>query len=93
MSIESGGEHATVRVMNSGSPILEEERVRIFERFYRCSETRRQTPGSGLGLYFAHKIICAHGRQRRTEAASTVSDKKTVFRLTLPLARSEMLTS
>ena len=93
VSIESGGEHATVRVVNSGSPILEEERVRIFERFYRCSETRRQTPGSGLGLYFAHKIICAHGGSVELEAASTVSDKKTVFRLTLPLARSEMLTS
>lgn len=93
VSIEGGGGHATVRVMNSGSPILEEERGRIFERFYRCSETQHRTPGSGLGLYFAHKIICAHGGSVELEAASTVSDKKTVFRLTLPLARSEMLTS
>ena len=89
ISIEGSEERAIVRVLNSGAPIRERERGRIFERFYRGSETRHVAPGSGLGLYFARKIICAHGGSMELEAESTTSGKGNVFRLTLPLAQSE----
>jgi two-component system sensor histidine kinase KdpD len=89
VSIEDDKERATVRVLNSGVPIREGERVRIFERFYRGSQTQHLASGSGLGLYFVHKIVCAHGGRMELEAASTTSGRGNAFRLTLPLAQSE----
>jgi two-component system, OmpR family, sensor histidine kinase KdpD len=89
VNIEGGEHRATVRVLNSGTPIGERERARIFERFYRGSKTQHLAPGSGLGLYFAQKIISAHGGCMELETASTASGKETAFRLTLPLAPSE----
>ena len=89
VSIEGGKERATIRVLNSGAPIHDGERARIFERFYRGSQTQHLAPGSGLGLYFAHKIVCAHGGSMELEAANNTYGKGNAFRLTLPLAHSE----
>jgi len=89
VSVEGGRERAAVRVLNSGKPIRGSERARVFERFYRGAETRHLAPGSGLGLYFAHQIVCAHGGSMELEDATTVSEDETAFRLTLPLANSE----
>ena len=89
VSIEGGKRFATVRVLNSGTPIRDGERARIFERFYRGSETQHLAPGSGLGLYFAHKIVCAHGGSIELEDAGRTFAKGTAFRLTFPLAESE----
>jgi two-component system sensor histidine kinase KdpD len=89
VSVEGSKERAAVRVLNTGKPICRSERSRVFERFYRGAETRHLAPGSGLGLYFAHQIICAHGGSMELEDTTTVSDDATAFRLTLPLARAE----
>lgn len=49
-------------VVNSGQPILEEEKNRLFERFYRTDEARTETDGHyGLGLAIAKAIVSAHG--------------------------------
>jgi len=87
VSLESQNERAAVRVLNSGNPICANERARIFERFYRGVEARRLAPGSGLGLYFAHKIVQAHGGSMELED-DTDATEGTSFRLTLPLAKS-----
>jgi two-component system sensor histidine kinase KdpD len=89
VSIEGGTRFATVRVLNSGTPIRDGERARIFERFYRGSETKHLAPGSGLGLYVAHKIVCAHGGSIELEDAGRTSAKGIAFRLIFPLAQSE----
>lgn len=81
VSVEGGGERAAVRVLNTGKPICGSERFRVFERFYRGAETLHLAPGSGLGLYFAHQIACAHGGSMELEDA-TVPGDATVFRLT-----------
>ena len=60
VELEAQGDLVFVRVSNSGSSIPEAEQNRIFERFYRGSEARRFTTGSGLGLYVARKIALAH---------------------------------
>lgn len=61
IAMEAQGEMVYIRVSNSGSSIAPPEQNRIFERFYRGSEARRFTTGSGLGLYVARKIALAHG--------------------------------
>lgn len=47
-------------VEDNGPGISENERARIFERFYRGSASGK-VPGSGLGLYLAHRLAEAHG--------------------------------
>ncbi|MGA1986799.1 MAG: ATP-binding protein [Candidatus Sulfotelmatobacter sp.] len=85
VSIDSQDEWVAIRTSNSGSFIRPSERSHIFERFYRGSETRHWTPGSGLGLYVARKIVHAHGGSLDLEAGTT-ADVNTVFRLALPRA-------
>jgi signal transduction histidine kinase len=49
-----------VRIQNEGSGIREEERERIFGKFYRGTATRA-IEGTGLGLAIARAIAEAHG--------------------------------
>jgi two-component system sensor histidine kinase KdpD len=85
VSIDSQDEWVAIRTSNIGGSIRPSERSHIFERFYRGSETRHWTPGSGLGLYVARKIVHAHGGSLDLEMGAT-ADQNTVFRLTLPRA-------
>ncbi len=58
----SDGENALVFVSDQGSGIPSEEQERIFDRFYRVdNRLRRETQGTGLGLYVARAIVEAHG--------------------------------
>lgn len=50
---------ALVRIMDNGPGIAQEERERVFDRFYRKPGTR--SPGSGLGLAIVKAIAMAHG--------------------------------
>ncbi|MCM1132446.1 MAG: ATP-binding protein [Ruminococcus flavefaciens] len=48
-------------VYNTGNGVKEEDKYRIFERFYRSDESRnRSTGGYGLGLAIAKSIIDKH---------------------------------
>ena len=48
-------------VQDEGSGIAEEEKKKIFGKFYRIgSEATRKTPGSGLGLFLCGKIALDH---------------------------------
>jgi two-component system, OmpR family, sensor histidine kinase KdpD len=77
-----------IRVRNSGSSIPASERHRIFDRFYRGSDARDRTPGSGLGLYVARKIALAHGGGLELESQSAMEGEVS-FRLTIPGLKSE----
>jgi two-component system, OmpR family, sensor histidine kinase KdpD len=47
-------------VHNFGSYISPEERIKIFQRFYRTPESRYRAPGTGIGLTVAKQIVEAH---------------------------------
>ena len=65
----SGGE-AVLEVCDSGVGIPENERTRIFDRFFRGAGARALRPdGSGLGLAIAHTIVHAHGARLEIEPA------------------------
>ncbi|MGI5236540.1 ATP-binding protein [Dactylosporangium sp. CA-139066] len=52
----------TLRVVDTGVGIPEEERSRLFERFFRGSNIRNQgVPGTGLGLAISRTVIERHG--------------------------------
>ncbi len=50
-----------VAVSDNGPGIPAGEEQRVFERFYRASESRDGGRGSGLGLAICRAIITAHG--------------------------------
>jgi two-component system sensor histidine kinase KdpD len=60
VSAEGNHSQVVISVHNEGVPIRLEDRERIFERFYRCPETRDIAPGTGIGLSIARKAAEAH---------------------------------
>lgn len=48
-------------VANTGDPIPEETRDRLFERFFRADEAREDNGHYGLGLSIASSIVAHHG--------------------------------
>ncbi len=74
-----------LEVADSGVGIAPEDQRRIFERFFRTSNTRDgQIPGTGLGLYIARAIVEAHGGWIGVESRPGAG---TCFRVDLPLIR------
>ncbi|MGA3116181.1 MAG: ATP-binding protein [Syntrophobacteraceae bacterium] len=61
--------HYRLNVYNSGIPIAEEDREKIFDRFGRIEPLEGHTPdGVGLGLYLCREIILEHGGEIWYEA-------------------------
>ena len=70
-----------IRVADTGIGIPAEDIDRLFDRFFRGSNTRlRQYPGSGLGLAIARGILELHGGSIGVAS----NDGGTVFTVELP---------
>ncbi|MFY7964561.1 MAG: sensor histidine kinase [Chitinophagaceae bacterium] len=68
-------------VKDEGIGIVESERDKIFDKFYRSgSEQTRKTKGTGLGLYLCNKIVKKHNG---TITASNNNPIGTTFTVTL----------
>ena len=58
---ENGKRWATLSVRDTGLGITEEEKARVFQRFFRGKASRKVgTPGTGLGLSICEEIIERH---------------------------------
>ena len=68
-----------LKVSNSGDPIPEEIRDRLFERFFRADEAREDNGHYGLGLSIARSIVANHGGRIRVD----YEDHKNVFSVVL----------
>lgn len=55
-----------VEISNTGSGIAEDEKTKIFDRFYRAEQSRT-TKGTGLGLSLVHAVIQLHNGDIRAE--------------------------
>ncbi len=61
VSLKKSGDKKIFSVYNTGSGIRDDEKEKIFERFYRSDDSRsRSTGGYGLGLAIAKSIIDYH---------------------------------
>ena len=66
-----------------GDPIPEEERQKIFERFYRIDKSRnRKTGGAGIGLTIVKSILPAHNGKIQVNSQL---GKGSSFKVFLPL--------
>ncbi len=54
--------HYQIQVKDQGIGIIDSDKKRVFEKFYRVGEEKtRSQPGSGLGLYLVKQITEMHG--------------------------------
>jgi signal transduction histidine kinase len=61
VSLSNAGHSAVVSVHNLGEVITEEDRNKLFTKFFqRDSSTTRAKGGTGLGLYICQKILDSH---------------------------------
>lgn len=94
-AIRIGGraeEHTAIMyVADQGIGIPPEEHQRIFQRFYRIdNRLRRETQGTGLGLYLTKSIVEAHGGRIWVESQVGRGSR---FLFTLPLAHRQITAS
>ena len=62
-------DHAVFEVKDTGIGLSEEDKIKIFERFYRVEKSRnRNTGGAGLGLAIVKNIADAHGWEIEVES-------------------------
>ena len=76
MEVDAGG----VTIRDHGPGLTEDDRARMFDRFYRGA-TSRAVPGTGLGLAIVRQVAEAHGG---SVTAANAPDGGAVLRLALP---------
>ncbi|MEF7438397.1 HAMP domain-containing sensor histidine kinase [Paenibacillus lautus] len=61
VQVEKNEGHILIRVEDNGKGIKEEELGRIFDRYFRGTNTGELHKGSGLGMAITRDIVIAHG--------------------------------
>jgi two-component system, OmpR family, phosphate regulon sensor histidine kinase PhoR len=75
--------HYVFEIKDNGIGIPQNEKQRIFEKFYRVgNEDTRETKGTGLGLYIVNQIIKAH---RGSIQVNDNQPNGTIFKISLPI--------
>ena len=74
-----------VDISNNGPPIPEEDRLHIFDRFYKADKAHTAGQGTGLGLSISQQIMQMHGQNIEL----LPEDQDTGFRFTLARSRQE----
>jgi two-component system sensor histidine kinase KdpD len=83
VSAERKGAKIVIGVADRGPGIDEEERARIFDKFFRGHRHRFETKGTGMGLAIAKGIMEAHGEKIWVESEP---EEGSVFYFSLPVA-------
>jgi two-component system sensor histidine kinase KdpD len=79
-------DHLAFSVRDRGRGLTEEDKARMWERFYRGRRHAATIGGSGLGLWIAQAFVAANGG--RISATSDGEDRGTTIIVELPLTRA-----
>jgi two-component system, OmpR family, sensor histidine kinase KdpD len=77
--------HVIFDIADRGSGVPEEDRSRIFDKFYRAERHRGKVPGSGMGLSIAREVVRVHGGEIWAEARAGGG---TIISIALPAAEN-----
>ncbi len=82
IKLRSSNAYVEISVEDNGPGIPEDEREKIFDRFYRLDDSRsRDTGGTGLGLAIAKEVILMH---KGTISVTEAEKGGSVFIIRLP---------
>ncbi len=85
VEIKASSETVTVSVRDQGIGIPQEQRAKIFERFYRAvAPNQKAFPGFGMGLYIVAEIVERH---EGTITVESEMGQGSTFHVTLPLEK------
>jgi signal transduction histidine kinase len=80
VTLYSSDNNVMFRISDTGTGISEEDRARIFERFYKADKSRTNSVGgSGLGLSIVKKIVEMHKGRIEVESKVNVGTTFIVF--------------
>lgn len=86
ITFENNTTHVILRVEDAGIGIPEDAMPKLFTRFFRAENViKKETEGTGLGLFIAKSIIEAHGG---TIQVQSTLHEGTVFTIIVPRAKS-----
>jgi two-component system, OmpR family, sensor histidine kinase KdpD len=84
--VDSSDSEVIFSVQNEGSYVAPEDRLRIFDRFYRSADAQHKAPGTGIGLTVTRRIAEAH---RGRVWVDSTPEATTIFFLALPQVHRE----
>ncbi|WP_176706722.1 sensor histidine kinase [Paenibacillus hemerocallicola] len=80
IELQSGNGEIGVVFRDTGIGIAEEDRKRIFERFFKADKSHnREAGGSGLGLAIVKRVVELHGGRVEIDSAAGKGTAVTVF--------------
>lgn len=77
VTMSQSGDRSRISVADTGKGIPEENKPKLFQRFWQAGSTGRYYASTGLGLYLCRRIIEAHGG--RIWCESSVGQGSTFF--------------
>lgn len=87
LSLSKGEEHVEIAVQDFGMGMTEEDRRKVFSRFYRVDKARsRERGGNGLGLSIAKELIESYDGEI---SVTTLLNHGSIFKITLPLMKKD----
>lgn len=85
VSISKVSDFVKVSVKDNGLGISHDDKLKIFDRFYRAGSTQKKYPGMGIGLYVSKEIIDHHNGTLWVESEL---GRGSTFHFTLPLHKN-----
>jgi len=82
IATQKRGDFVRVSVTDNGIGLSNDQKSKIFERFYRVEDKKNMTSGLGMGLYISHEIISNHNGKIGVESEP---GKGSTFYFELPL--------
>ena len=86
-SAMNGGGVAHLSVADTGCGIAPDEVGKVFDKFFRGSQSAPQTPGAGLGLAIAKSLVERHGGAIWVESAPGRGSRFTFTVPTIPISQ------
>jgi signal transduction histidine kinase len=81
VNLESAKDQSTIRVIDQGFGIAESDIPKLFQKFSRLNNPMAAANGTGLGLYWAKKLIDLHGGEL---SVMSKPGKGTIFTVNIP---------
>ena len=82
----SQGNKILIRFQDAGQGIPDEEKLKVFDKFYRVGNAATKTAkGTGLGLYLCKRIVDTH---KGTISVTDAKEGGSIFTITIPQAKN-----